>query len=101
MSPSTTSSDVIANQPVVIDNGTGTIKAGFAGGDKPRVVFSSAVGRTKHMRIMPGGALEGSDVYLGNKLIEHKGAFKITYPMEHGVVVDWRGRFHNNIFFCF
>ncbi|RYG65277.1 hypothetical protein EON64_12270, partial [archaeon] len=25
-----------ANQPIVIDNGSGLIKAGFAGGDKPR-----------------------------------------------------------------
>lgn len=25
------------NQPVVIDNGTGVIKAGFAGADKPKV----------------------------------------------------------------
>lgn len=37
--------EVIANQPVVIDNGSGVIKAGFAGGDRPRVVFPSAVGR--------------------------------------------------------
>lgn len=51
------------NQPVVIDNGSGIIKAGFAGADKPRVVFRSIVGRTKHVRVMPGGALEGSEVY--------------------------------------
>jgi centractin len=52
----------LANQPVVIDNGTGVLKAGFAGGDKPRVVFRSYVGKTKHLRIMPGGALEGSEM---------------------------------------
>lgn len=51
-----------ANQPIVIDNGSGVIKAGFAGADKPRVVFRSYVGRTKHVRIMPGGALEGNDM---------------------------------------
>lgn len=27
----------VLNQPVVIDNGTGIIKAGFAGADKPKV----------------------------------------------------------------
>ena len=31
--------------------------------DKPRVVFRSYVGRTKHLRVMAGGALEGSDEY--------------------------------------
>jgi len=38
------------------------IKAGFAEAEKPRVVFRSFVGRTKHNRTMPGGALEGSDM---------------------------------------
>ncbi len=30
-------SDMMANQPVVVDNGTGVLKAGFAGADKPKV----------------------------------------------------------------
>lgn len=29
--------DVLTNQPVVIDNGSGTVKAGFAGQDRPNV----------------------------------------------------------------
>ena len=31
--------DVIANQPVVIDNGSGVIKAGFAGEQQPKVII--------------------------------------------------------------
>lgn len=46
-------------QPVVIDNGTGVLKAGIAGEERPKVVFRSMVGRPKHKRIMAGGALEG------------------------------------------
>jgi hypothetical protein len=30
-------SSVLLNQPVVIDNGSSTIKAGFAGSSKPKV----------------------------------------------------------------
>lgn len=33
---------------VVIDNGTGMTKAGFAGDDAPRAVFPAVVGRPKH-----------------------------------------------------
>ena len=33
---------------LVIDNGTGMCKAGFAGTDAPRVVFPSIVGRPRH-----------------------------------------------------
>ena len=31
----------LTNQPIVIDNGSGLIKAGFAGDEKPRVVFQN------------------------------------------------------------
>ena len=49
-------SAALLSQPVVIDNGTGVVKAGMAGGDRPSVIFSSTCGRAKHMRMMPGGA---------------------------------------------
>jgi Actin len=47
------------------------------------------------MRIMPGGALESeqegpSSIFVGNKLVEHRGAFLLEYPMEKGYVVDGR-----------
>ena len=77
------------NQPIVIDNGTGLLKAGFAGSDKPRVTFRSSVGRVKHRRMMPGGALSGSDIFIGTKAEEHRGALLLSYPMEHGIIQDW------------
>ncbi|KAJ0400780.1 hypothetical protein P43SY_004875 [Pythium insidiosum] len=80
---------VLGNQPLVIDNGSGLMKAGFAGGDAPQVVFPSFVGTTKHTRMMPGGAYEGGDVFVGNKVQHHRGLFRIQYAMEHGVVTDW------------
>ena len=55
--------DVIANQPVVIDNGSGIIKAGFAGDQTPKCRFPNYVGRPKHTRVM-AGALEG-DLFIG------------------------------------
>lgn len=33
---------------VVIDNGSGMCKAGFAGDDAPRAVFPTIVGRPRH-----------------------------------------------------
>jgi len=37
---------------LVIDNGSGMCKAGFAGDDAPRAVFPSIVGRPRH-QVMP------------------------------------------------
>ena len=41
---------------VVVDNGSGVLKAGFAGDDKPKVCMPSVVGRPKrwHKRVMSG-----------------------------------------------
>ena len=48
-------------QALVLDNGSGMCKAGFAGDDAPRAVFPSIVGRPKH----PGVSLK-SKVFLNH-----------------------------------
>ncbi|XP_055343471.1 alpha-centractin-like [Paramacrobiotus metropolitanus] len=80
-------SDVLANVPVVIDNGSGLIKAGFAGDTAPRCHFPNYVGRVKYYRLM-AGALEG-DIFVGPRAEENRGLLSLRYPMEHGIVTDW------------
>ena len=41
-------------QALVVDNGSGMCKAGFAGDDAPRAVFPSIVGRPRHKGVMVG-----------------------------------------------
>ncbi|KAK9509655.1 hypothetical protein O3M35_006920 [Rhynocoris fuscipes] len=79
--------EVIINQPVVIDNGSGVIKAGFAGDQVPKCCFPNYIGRPKHVRVM-AGALEG-EIFVGPKAEEHRGLLSLRYPMEHGIVTDW------------
>lgn len=104
---SSSAAAAMLNQPIVIDCGSAAMKAGFAGGTKPKVTIGTKVGRAKHQRVMPGGALEGeeqrgstsgksrtkssgsvSSYFVGRKLDEHRGAFLLEYPMERGRVVD-------------
>eukprot|EP01038_Epipyxis_sp_PR26KG_P010648 gene10648-14300_t len=73
---------------VVIDNGTGVLKAGFAGHDKPKTTFNSCVGRIKHKKVMANNNLDG-DIFIGSSVEKYRGAFKITYPIESGIVRDW------------
>ncbi|KAF2093810.1 alpha-centractin [Rhizodiscina lignyota] len=77
----------LLNAPIVLDNGSGTIRAGFAGQDLPKCYFPSFVGRPKHVRAL-AGALEG-DVFIGPRAEELRGLLKINYPLEHGIVTDW------------
>lgn len=72
---------------VVIDNGSGECKAGFAGNDAPRTVFSSIVGRPKVPQIMVG--LDNNDVYMGSQAEEKRGVLKMTRPIQEGDVIDW------------
>lgn len=53
-------------EPLVIDNGSGMSKAGFAGENTPRSVFPSLVGRPKQRSIMIG--MGTKDAYVVMKL---------------------------------
>jgi len=82
----------LTNQPIVIDNGSGVIKAGFAGDEKPRLVFQNIVGKPKHKRIMVGSSLPSGvdgEYFIGNKAEEYRGLLKLSYPITHGIVTDW------------
>lgn len=55
---------------LVCDNGSGLVKAGFAGDDAPRAVFPSIVGRPRH-QVRP----------LGLSRVPSKTQFMKAYPM--------------------
>ena len=48
---------------LVIDNGSGMCKAGFAGDDAPRAVFPSIVGRPRHQASILAEQLAGFVIF--------------------------------------
>lgn len=78
------------NQPIVIDNGSGILKAGFAGSDEPKLLSPAFVGQTKYKHTMVGGEVE-KDYLVGNEAQTHRGILRLSYPTSHGVTTDWDG----------
>ena len=74
--------------PIIIDIGSGVIKAGFSGEEKPKVLIKSYFGEPKYKKIIRTFDKESkdkNDQQIGEDCDKFLGLLKLRYPVIHGV----------------
>lgn len=74
---------------VVVDNGTGFTKCGFAGANFPLSVFPSMVGRPLLRSGEKLADFQLKDVVVGDDCAEYRNMLDVNYPMRSGTIRDW------------
>ena len=77
----------MSDKAIVVDNGSGVIKAGFSGENQPSVKFPSIVGVPRTDKQMVG--VESKSEYIGDEAQKMRGVLKLSYPIESGIVTSW------------
>jgi actin len=68
------------NEPVVIDNGSGLLKAGFADDDAPKHVFPTVIGTPKGPGMLVG--MDQKDCYIGKEAISKQNHLELQHPVQ-------------------
>jgi actin len=74
---------------IIMDIGSGSIKAGYARNDQPKVYVPMIVGKPKDDTVLVG--MDQKEFYFGQEAKSKKSFLEITYPVQKGVVPD---KFH-------
>jgi actin-related protein 3 len=87
---------------VVIDNGTGYTKMGYAGNTEPQYIIPTAIAtkgiaqKTPAAAPAAGGApgaagknIADLDFFIGDEAYENSKVYQITMPVRHGQVENW------------
>ena len=75
------------NVALVVDNGSGVYKAGFAGDNAPKVAFPTIVGRHKMMKRIR--QTRQKDSYVGDEAQKNRAFLDLSSPIDRGIITNW------------
>jgi len=74
------------SEPIVIDLGSGTLKAGFASDDAPKCIIPMIIGKPKDPGVLVG--MDQKDCYVGHEAKAKKNLLIIEEPVVGGMVMN-------------
>ncbi|XP_078130224.1 uncharacterized protein LOC144533037 isoform X3 [Sander vitreus] len=79
--------------PIVLDTGSGLMKAGFADQDLPNVIFPTIIGMPKYEKVclcqeIMNGNLE-RETYIGHEAQHMRGVLALKHPIKNGIICNW------------
>ena len=74
---------------VVIDNGTGYTKIGYAGNNEPSFIIPSMIATNKVAQGMAQKGVEDLDFYIGKEAVTAAKSYEVSYPERHGQIDNW------------
>jgi actin-related protein 3 len=81
----------MSKPPVVIDNGTGYTKMGYAGNYMPNFIVPSLISTVtsppKGMK--KDDYIEDLDFFIGSEAAQKRPGYAVDYPIRHGIVDNW------------
>ncbi|ORZ28515.1 actin family [Lobosporangium transversale] len=83
-----------SSKTIVVDNGTGFCKVGYAGSNFPEYVFPSVVGRPILRAEESIGNVRVKDIMVGDEAAELRSILQMSYPMQNGIVKNWTDMRH-------
>jgi len=75
--------------PVVIDNGTGYTKMGYAGNYEPNFIIPSFISNCVAQSGQRANPVQDLDFYIGAEAAEKRPNYNLDYPIKHGIVENW------------
>ncbi|XP_062406625.1 uncharacterized protein LOC134097699 isoform X2 [Sardina pilchardus] len=73
--------------PIVLDTGSGLMKAGFADQSLPTTIFPTVIGVPKYEEVMNGHFER--ETYIGHDAQHIRGVLALRYPMKNGIIRNW------------
>lgn len=77
------------NPAVVIDNGTGYTKMGYATNIEPQFVIPTCIATNEKKGAVNRSVAQDLDFYVGNDAIKNKQDYSLNYPITHGLIENW------------